>query len=296
MNNWSSQYANLFFYNIIPELNGVYYYQENAYAGWNDYNSGLFSYELWYNTDGSSFRKLIANLPPGTTSTNFSFAQGVIMGIKVNSVNQYGFPSPDSFPVFYKIPLTFRTDQSILTPIVFQVFNIAAGGTIIINWGDLTPSTVLTGANINVTHNYGVISNPYYITINGDFDKITSIQHNGQVLSYGFISLWQMQFAKVPISIVFDNCNFANLPLGKFDWMSVYNFQNNVCSAITVSNFLIYLDNYFLPGTGVVPKCNCTYTINGAGMGALNAAGLAAKASIQAKYIAAGFVATINNN
>jgi len=46
----------------------------------------------------------------------------------------------------------------------------------------------------------------------------------------------------------------------------------------------------------VVPKCNCTYTINGAGMGALNAAGLAAKASIQAKYIAAGFVATINNN
>jgi hypothetical protein len=76
--------------------------------------------------------------------------------------------------------------------------------------------------------------------------------------------------------------------------MSVYNFQNNLCTGIIISNFLIYLDNYFT--AGVVPKCNCTYTLDGVGMGAVNAAGLAAKASIQAKYVAAGFVATINNN
>jgi hypothetical protein len=186
------------------------------------------------------------------------------------------------------------SNQSILTPVVFQTFNIAPGGTVVIDWDDVSITT-LTGNNINVTHNYVGVNPSYFIKIRGDLDRITSIESSGNLTNFGTnLGLWNLPYGRSALSMKFDNCSFTSLPQGDFVWMSVYNFQKNLCNAATVSNFLIYLDNYFT--AGVVPKCNCTYTIDGAGMGVVNAAGLVAKASIQAKYVAAGFVATIINN
>jgi hypothetical protein len=303
MNNWSTLFNNVFFYRLLPPvILDVYYSGTTTYTvQWLNMYSGLCWTEIYLNKNGSSFTRFTATSNP--SSFSFSIQEGANVGVMLRALPDLeptgiyhilDIQSPESFPFYVNTPLIMMTNQNILTPVVFQTFNIAAVGTVVIDWDD-TNITILTGNNINVTHNYGAISPAYYIKIRGDLDKITSMESSGNLTNFGTnLIFWNLPLGRSAISMKFDNCSFTSLPQGDFQWMSVYNFQNNLCTGTVISNFLMYLDNYFL--FGVVPKCNCTYTLDGAGMGAVNAAGLAAKASIQAKYVAAGFVATINNN
>jgi len=56
---------------------------------------------------------------------------------------------------------------------------------------------------------------------------------------------------------------------------------------------LAYLDTYFTTNT---PIKNSKFTVRGTGMAIPSATGLASIASIQAKYVAAGFTATFVTN
>jgi hypothetical protein len=94
--------------------------------------------------------------------------------------------------------------------------------------------------------------------------------------------------------LVFRECNLTKLPRGAFEDIDIYNFNQNNCNAAEIENILHDIDNHFV--AGVVPLNNCLYDLSGVGMAVANAAALAHKASIIAKYIAAGFVATINVN
>ena len=90
--------------------------------------------------------------------------------------------------------------------------------------------------------------------------------------------------------------NFTKLPRGAFVGISAsvgINFDTNNCSVQEVDDFLAYLDTYFAT---VTPIKNGKYVLNGMGMGIPSAAGLASKAAIEAKYVAAGFTATITVN
>jgi hypothetical protein len=300
MNNWMTQFSNLFFYRLIPPVITNFYYSGVIIytVTWLDLYSGNAWVEVYLSKNGSAFRFFTA---ASGTSFGLNVEEGANVGIMLRALPDQGsgihlinVQSPESFPFYVKTPLIMQTNQNILTPVVFQTFNIAAGGTVVIDWDDVSIDT-LTGNNINVTHNYGAINPNYFIKIRGDLDKITSIESSGNLTNFGNnLNFWNLPYGRSAISMKFDNCSFTTLPQGDFVWMSVYNFQTNLVTGVNISNFLIYLDNYFT--AGVLPKCNCTYTLDGAGMGAVNAAGLLAKASIQAKYVTAGFVATINNN
>jgi hypothetical protein len=90
------------------------------------------------------------------------------------------------------------------------------------------------------------------------------------------------------------SCNFTKFPRGFLRGLSVYNFSENNCDAAEIESFLHDVDTYF--AGGVVPLRNCIYTLDGVSMGIANAAALAHKLSIENKYIAAGFIATITVN
>jgi len=93
------------------------------------------------------------------------------------------------------------------------------------------------------------------------------------------------------ITIRCADCGFTNFPLGSFRWVSVYNFKNNSCDADEIDLLLAAIDIYF---TGeVVPLTDCAYTLNGTGMGIPSGTGLTSKTSIEGKYTAEEFTATI---
>ncbi len=90
-----------------------------------------------------------------------------------------------------------------------------------------------------------------------------------------------------------DSQDFTGLPRGEFVGINStgFYFSANNCLSAEIDSFLAYVDTYFSTHT---PIKNATYTLNGAGMGIPSAAGLASRTSIQGKYTAAGFTATIH--
>jgi len=88
--------------------------------------------------------------------------------------------------------------------------------------------------------------------------------------------------------------HFTKMPRGHFRRITNFGFFENSCDSAEIDSLLQYVDNYF---TGdVVPLVNCTYILNGVGMGTPSAVGLAAKTSIENKYTTAGVTATISVN
>jgi hypothetical protein len=87
--------------------------------------------------------------------------------------------------------------------------------------------------------------------------------------------------------------NLTKLPKGNYFKMSVYNCQANNCNQAEIDAILADIDANV---TANAPLYDCTYFLNGAGMGIPSATGLAAKASIEGKYTAAGKTATITVN
>lgn len=116
----------------------------------------------------------------------------------------------------------------------------------------------------------------------------------------GDLSGWQVGFyagepARIDFSNVTNNKNtITGLPRGNFEHMGNFDFRGNQCNTQAINDFLVYLDAFFTGG--ITPQRNCIYNLSGTGMGIPTATGLAAKASIEAKYIAAGKTISIAVN
>jgi hypothetical protein len=89
-------------------------------------------------------------------------------------------------------------------------------------------------------------------------------------------------------------CHFTTGARGVFSHLYDYFYYNNNFSDSEIDFILDYIDNSFTGG--VVPVRDCEYDFTGANMGTPSAAGLASIASIEGKYISAGFTATITVN
>lgn len=96
------------------------------------------------------------------------------------------------------------------------------------------------------------------------------------------------------ISIGLRGNHITKLPRGEYRWVNLFNVMENSCDTTEIDTFLGFLDNYF--NGGVVPLISAVYSLSGSGMGIPSATGLASRASIIGKYVAAGFTAIINVN
>jgi len=96
-------------------------------------------------------------------------------------------------------------------------------------------------------------------------------------------------------SLYMPNNNLTKLPRSAFQGINstgMY-FAGNSCNQAEIDTFLAAVDTYWSTHT---PTKNGRYNVSGTGMGVPSAAGLASKASIEGKYTAAGYTATINVN
>jgi len=84
--------------------------------------------------------------------------------------------------------------------------------------------------------------------------------------------------------ITLNNNKFTKLPRGNFYKFATFNCAANLCNSDEIDAILAAIDASV---TANAPEYNCVYTLNETGMGIPTAAGLASKASIEAKYVAA---------
>lgn len=94
------------------------------------------------------------------------------------------------------------------------------------------------------------------------------------------------------IKLNFASNKITHLPRGNFRWIETFIFTGNECDADELDDFLAYVDNYF--SGGIVPLSDAQYELTGTNMGTISASGSASRASILAKYAAAGKSCTIH--
>jgi len=164
------------------------------------------------------------------------------------------------------------------------IFN---GNAVIGDISDLTFPATLINYNINGIPLLGAFSVINTLPAGIRIFNISSVTING---------VWNINIpvGAATIQMLCGNCNFDGVPRGNFRWVSVFNFWDSELHEAEIDSFLAYVDGYFVGA--VVPLTNCTYDFSGAGNEPPSAAGLASIVSIQAKYVAAGFVATILHN
>lgn len=119
---------------------------------------------------------------------------------------------------------------------------------------------------------------------------LLQLQSSHPVGFYGDLSNWILP-DKPGTLVATGGCHFTKLPRGNFRYITIFNFSANNCDQTEIDNFLAFLDDYYTGG--VVPAANCSFTLNGTGMGVPSSIGLAHRQSIIDKYITAGFTGTI---
>jgi len=201
-----------------------------------------------------------------------------------------GFCDPK---VIEQVPLLFFSDQTGgIVGVTIDVLNIAVGGRINIDWGDGTNNDY-NGNNAAIFHNYPDTLD-YQINISGDLNALLNLQILNQVGNHGLLNQWILPRTDFAMIMYFTACNFTGIPRGDFLNMLDLNMNQNACNITEVSAFLYYLSNFYV---GVnLPVRDTTFTLDGAGMGAPNAEGVLCINNIQAKFIVAGFTATIITN
>jgi hypothetical protein len=192
MNNNTCSDCNFYFYtSLIPPIVNVRWENDYAYFYWCETNNDNVIYEIWESKNGSPFIHSV-DISSGNNNYKYFCDQNANMIFKIR-VRRNDVYSEFSAPLNLKTPLVFKTDQSVLTPVVFTYLSVVAGKTINVDWGD--------GTNINVntvgyfpgpTKNYAITKNPYYITITGDVDFIALIEFTGQPKAYGDLSKWNL--------------------------------------------------------------------------------------------------------
>jgi hypothetical protein len=168
-------------------------------------------------------------------------------------------------------------------------------------WDIHISSTIAGGITGDLT-NWVLPLRNAHIQISGDITGNLTNWNPWQAVTYGSVllnlegsnlvgDLSNWIIPDLPATLLaFTGCHFTKLPRGNFRNVSLFNFNNNNCAKEEVDAFFQYIDNYFTGG--IVPLTSCTYTVKGYQGPTMT--GNTSIASIKAKYVAAGFVATIN--
>ena len=162
-----------------------------AQLDWDDDLEGLASYEIWRSINGATKTLIFTTEAGAETYNDTSCKQGAWMkySIRAKIGNWY---SAFSDATIFQSPLCFKTNQSILTPLVFQDLTINSG-TVNINWGDGTSDNYTNGLNPNITKNYEN-EGQYNVCLSGDIRRIITLGCYDQLTSYGDISNWILPY------------------------------------------------------------------------------------------------------
>lgn len=136
----------------------------------------------------------------------------------------------------------------------------------------------------------GDVSNLFY----GNYEYTSGIELENLGLN-GDLSGWYLGngYALGGGSVKLKGNNFTKCPRGDFYRANGYDMESNHCDVSEIDAILNDID---ISVTANTPLYDCTYKFNGTNMGIPTAAGLASKASIEAKYTAAGKTITITVN
>ena len=110
-------------------------------------------------------------------------------------------------------PLVFKIDCNPLFNFVeIETFNLPAGKTVNIDWGDGHNTNYTTTGN--PAHNYSTcggtgVADPQYIKISGDLASITTFYIAAQVKCYGDLSKWYIPGLSSTISFNINSCLFS---------------------------------------------------------------------------------------
>lgn len=174
---------------VAPSAFAAVWTNDYAALSWIDNTGGAAVYEVWESRNGAAYTLVTTTAAGATTYNNYTW-QNESMAFKVRA-KVGGIYSNYSSIVSLTTPLVFKTDQSVLTPVVFTYLYVQAGKTVNVNWGDGTNNNY-SGANDAVTHNYSATANPYYVKITGDVNFITQLTLQNQVKLYGDLTKWKL--------------------------------------------------------------------------------------------------------
>jgi len=125
---------------------------------------------------------------------------------------------------------------------------------------------------------------------------LTYIAIAGSATYYMTGDLSNESFAEGTTRFYADNNKLTGIPRGaykNFDSTIGMSAYKAALSQSEIDSILVYIDNYFTINT---PIQDCKFVLSGTGNAPPSATGLAAKSSIEAKFTAAGFTATITVN
>lgn len=222
---------------------------------WTNNNGSDAQYEVYSSTNGGA-DVLLATTAAGATSyqdTTCKQNASVVYKIRAKKGSKY---SDMAVAVALKTPLCWKTDQSVLTAVVINTLNIAAGKSVTVNWGDGT-SQAYSGNNSNITKNYGA-TGQYNIWISGDTDSITSFNHSSQTRSYGIITNWILpsNIAVFVISTTSLTINVTNLILPNS--LQVFSISTTNASGsfagVTLSSNILTFNASFTSISGSLPN------------------------------------------
>lgn len=160
-------------------------------------------FEIYSNTNVAG-AVLVATTAAGATSysdTTCKQNASVIYSIRAKKGSKYSEYATASAII---TPLCFKTNQSTLTTLTLNVLNITATKTVHIDWGDGT-SNDYTGS-ASRTKNYSA-TGIYNVSISGDVNFITRLEHNTQPTSYGNLANWILPSACTRLSL--SGCSFT---------------------------------------------------------------------------------------
>ena len=197
----------------------------SAQLSWTDILGGSASYEIWASINGSD-KIYVAETAIGATSyDDDTCKQGAWVKYyirpKIGS-NTYAF-SPSTI---LSTPLCFKTDQSVLTQVLFQTCHIATGHSVTINWGDSTTTVLSAGSNSNITHDYAT-TGQYDIWLTGQLRGITQLEFYDQSHLTGDITNWCIPYNVIQYHII--NNGFTGDITDHINWISpnllVFDYQ-----------------------------------------------------------------------
>lgn len=189
---------------LVPTLLTSTWVNDYDSLHWVDNTGGVAAYEVWESRDNGLY-VLVATTSVGATNYNNYTWQNSLMKFKIRAKYNTWY-SDWSNVVSTNTPLVFKTDQSTLTQVKFATFHIDADKTVNINWGDGTNADY-TSTNLNITHDYSITKNPYYITISGEVNYINNWVPAANVALYGDLSKWSLPNALTRLT--FAACSFS---------------------------------------------------------------------------------------
>ena len=144
----------------------------------------------------------------------------------------------------------------------------------------------------NIASIYKISGDITYL-FDGNYEYLQGLSAPDQVLS-GDLSGWFIGANYIDQSnVTLQNNYFTKCPRGNFYRIGTFNMSGNYCNSDEIDSILADIDTSV---TANAPQYDCVYNFDGVNMGIPSAAGLASKASIEAKYAAAGKAVTINVN